>query len=84
LLAPRLLGRRAASDDDERSAAVKPIKGHELLFEGRLMNSYLPGNGVGKGRCRCGALSPDLPTTAARKRWHREHKQAILDAQGAQ
>lgn len=31
----------------------------------------------GHARCSCGAVSPHLPTVAARKRWHREHKDAL-------
>ena len=34
-------------------------------------------SGVGIGVCRCGASSAVLPTAAARKAWHREHKDAI-------
>lgn len=30
--------------------------------------------GTGIGVCRCGATSPVLPSNAARKRWHAEHK----------
>lgn len=32
---------------------------------------------TGRALCECGAESPVLPSTAARKRWHREHKDAI-------
>jgi hypothetical protein len=39
--------------------------------------------------CRCGEVSPPLPSTRARKQWHREHKAEVLagraeDTQGEQ
>lgn len=61
------------------------VKGHTLPLEGRVMNWRGPGSGPGRGRCSCGATSEEeLPTTAARQRWHREHKLAVLAAQEAQ
>jgi hypothetical protein len=55
------------------------LVGHELRWEGRLDNYVYARNRNGEGstRCTCGALSPVLPSTAARKRWHREHKDAV-------
>lgn len=70
------------------------VKGHGLISEGA---GYPPGTEArsalarywgtfhepaGVGLCRCGATSDPLPSNAARKRWHREHKQAVLDAAG--
>lgn len=56
------------------------VKGHTLPYEGRVSTFMRMGSGPGKGKCSCGAESSEtLPTTAARQRWHREHKQAILD-----
>ena len=42
--------------------------------------------GIGKGKayCSCGQLSPVLECTAARKRWHKEHKQAIREHMSAE
>lgn len=61
------------------------LAGHELRYEGRvfdaavgLVNSLV--NGRGATRCSCGEWSPVLPSTAARKRWHREHKDAVRAA----
>ncbi len=31
-------------------------------------------SGEGRGVCACGAFSDYLPTSAARRRWHNEHK----------
>ena len=39
-----------------------------------------PQFGPGQTRCQCGEWSPELPTTAARKRWHREHKQQVAQS----
>ncbi len=52
------------------------LAGHALRNEGRL---YEHGMSVraGVGRCECGATSPILPGPSARRRWHREHKDAI-------
>jgi hypothetical protein len=47
------------------------LKGHSLLFEGRCL-------GVGKAICSCGQKSDNLPSNAARQRWHKEHKDAII------
>lgn len=61
------------------------VAGHGLRYEGRTHNAYRGlGNGVGTGKCECGAESPDLPTTAARQRWHKEHKAEVLRERGAQ
>lgn len=34
-------------------------------------------SGPGMGLCECGEYSPLLPNRAARKRWHREHKDQV-------
>ena len=54
------------------------------MHEGNaLMHSDAPGyyrltyQSKGAGYCECGAESPELPSTAARKRWHAGHKDAI-------
>lgn len=60
------------------------IKGHTLVAEGDPHDRFgIPtwtygGPVTGSGRCRCGVQSEPLPTTAARKRWHREHKAEVL------
>lgn len=59
------------------------LPGHELPNEGRLQTPYGPRNHAGQARCTCGAASPVLPNTAARKQWHREHKDQIRAAQEA-
>jgi hypothetical protein len=40
--------------------------------------------GDGRALCECGKKSQVLPSTAARKRWHREHKEAVRDIAAAQ
>jgi hypothetical protein len=55
------------------------LPGHELPFEGA---AQYPGvaNGEGFTTCSCGEKSPVLQNRAARKRWHREHKEAVRAA----
>lgn len=57
------------------------LRGHGLVAEGwahGANGSRMPFRGVpGHGKCECGALSDELPNTASRKRWHREHKEAV-------
>lgn len=36
----------------------------------------------GRALCECGEWSPELPSTAARKRWHREHKDEVRTREG--
>ena len=57
------------------------VNGHGLRHEGRYWNgwTYVSG-GMAPGICECGAKSPELPTAVARKRWHREHKEAVSRA----
>jgi hypothetical protein len=54
------------------------VKGHSLLHEGRYWDglTFVAG-GMAPGRCSCGQASEGLPSAAARKRWHREHKAKI-------
>ncbi len=62
------------------------VAGHALLGEGA---PYSESNQrdwygkVGRGRCECGERSGVLPTTAARKRWHAEHKASVTERGGA-
>jgi hypothetical protein len=59
------------------------LAGHELPNEGRIFptGSFYS---VPKGstRCSCGEESPVLSSVNARKRWHREHKDAVRAAAG--
>ena len=70
------------------------LRGHALQHEGGAMEvwdprSYSPEiNGqkvgptyepIGKALCQCGEWSPVLPSTAARKRWHTDHKAAVRE-----
>ncbi|GAA2347487.1 hypothetical protein [Dactylosporangium salmoneum] len=57
------------------------VAGHGLLREGAIYdeNGHLPHgavvrSGPGRGKCECGSLSEVLPSTAARRRWHADHK----------
>jgi hypothetical protein len=55
-----------------------PIKGHRLLYEGRVLHRVLrSGDAVSLGGCECGA-TPDgwlnEVSAYAMKQWHREHK----------
>lgn len=57
------------------------VPGHTLPYEGKILRQYRWSNGPGKAKCSCGAESAlELESTAARKRWHREHKRAVIDA----
>lgn len=65
------------------------LAGHELQSEGapydsngKLTNILYGGtSGVGRGKCSCGALSPDLDSGNQRKAWHRDHKDQIRKEQ---
>ena len=63
------------------------VPGHELIregapFEANGRSSY-PARwgsgtgGTGRGKCSCGALSEVLDSGAARKNWHRRHKDSV-------
>jgi hypothetical protein len=59
------------------SAPVQPLSqrphlGIELAYDNPA---------VGRTRCECGEWSPELPSTAARQRWHRDHKNDVLTTQ---
>ncbi len=58
---------------------MKPnrLAGHGLLAEGRVPNGWSYGTGSGRARCECGWESDILPTTAARQRAHRAHKEWV-------
>lgn len=60
------------------------VKGHTLRFEGQAFdaNGYKASKqSLGYGKCSCGALSDELDSNAARKRWHRAHKAEVIAAQ---
>ncbi len=62
------------------------LAGHTLPFKGRVhLGTTIIGDGNGQGRtkCSCGDDSPMLPSTAARKKWHRDHKNDIRSGLGA-
>lgn len=58
---------------------MKPnrLAGHTLHSEGRLFDLHGYPQCCGPAVCSCGATSGNLHTAAARKRWHREHKDAV-------
>jgi hypothetical protein len=58
------------------------VKGHTLLFEGDAIGRSWELSGPGIGKCSCGEKSETLKNRATRKRWHREHKMAVLRLQG--
>lgn len=53
------------------------VPGHGLRNEGKAVDAAGWFVKVGKGRCECGAQSPELTSDNARKRWHREHKAEV-------
>ena len=55
------------------------VKGHTLVMEGRLSWCRYDSlsHHFGRGTCSCGAQSDELPTTTARQRWHRNHKEEM-------
>lgn len=60
------------------------VKGHHLLFEGAALGQSFNRTGSGIGGCSCGARSEELPTRAARKRWHKDHKAGVLASRETQ
>lgn len=62
------------------------VSGHTLIDEGAAHDANgrrpygLSRRGDGHGRCSCGALSERLPSANARKRWHRDHKAAVMSS----
>lgn len=66
------------------------VPGHGLRDEGKPFwwsehrQEYVrkPGcDSEGQALCRCGEFSGVLPTDAARKRWHRAHKEEVWQGQ---
>jgi hypothetical protein len=62
------------------------LSGHELIGEGaaydakgkyRVQEIWGGTAGTGKGKCSCGALSPELTSGTKRKAWHRAHKDEL-------
>jgi hypothetical protein len=59
------------------------LAGHTLILEGegyKIIAGYparTRNNGDGCAKCSCGQFSPTLPNRAARKRWHKEHKEEV-------
>ena len=56
------------------------LKGHTLRREGQAFDErgrWLPNEPYGCGKCSCGEVSVPLHTDAARKRWHRAHKDSL-------
>lgn len=66
-----------------RSDGQLVVKGHTLRAEGlgyRKPGIDDPWSRGMRGSCSCGEYSDPLNSDRARKRWHREHKQAVLAA----
>jgi len=69
-------------------ATTTLLKGHGLVEEGwpfigtQVRARYRGSPGMGK--CSCGEMSEMLPSTVARKRWHREHKDKVRAAIAAE
>jgi len=66
---------------------IDRLVGHALFNEGAPFDNngrrIWPGNDPypqGRGQCECGEKSAVEVSAAARKRWHREHKQAVRNA----
>ena len=66
---------------------TQPMAGHGLRFAGAPHNAaghrislYGPATGDGRAKCTCGWLSGVLPTAAARKHAHAEHKRQVQAA----
>ena len=56
------------------------VKGHTLLFEGQPLGiDIYARRGLGRGKCSCGAMSELLLSNAARKRWHKQHKEEVKE-----
>lgn len=64
------------------------VAGHSLRCEGavfdergQLSGGRVVRTGPGRAKCECGVLSEVLPSTAARRRWHRDvHKPEVSGA----
>lgn len=70
------------------SATSARVSGHALWYEGAPHDDngrrigWQGTHGEGRGVCTCGARSEVLPSGYQRKRWHREHKAAVLSQNG--
>lgn len=70
----------------ETVSTTTRVSGHALMNEGAAFRDegerenfgrYVLGTGgAGRAKCSCGELSDPLPTSTARRAWHREHKAA--------
>lgn len=61
------------------------LPGHTLPCEGRVqLGGLLIGDGNGEGRavCSCGQESELLPSTSARQKWHKDHKNDVRSELG--
>ena len=62
------------------------LKGHALVRRGwphwNDGEAHLAATAGGSARCKCGAMSPWLPSRNERKRWHRGHKEQVRREQG--
>jgi len=65
---------------------VTRLVGHGLRNEGAAYDDrgypldaggYVVRSGPGRAKCECGELSEVLPSTSARKAWHRQHKAEV-------
>lgn len=53
------------------------LAGHGLRNEGRVYDAANQRVAAGSSRCECGESSPELPSQAARQRWHERHKERM-------
>lgn len=70
----------------EALSTTKRVTGHSLMNEGAAFRDdgeredfgrhVLGTAGPGRAKCSCGELSEPLPSSTARRAWHREHKAA--------
>lgn len=68
--------------EQRRGELPRRLAGHSLPNEGRVHDGHGQGytNGPGRVQCSCGEHSPELPNTAQRRKWHRQHKADVLAA----
>lgn len=57
------------------------LAGHTLPNEGDVRDAHGYKLRAASTQCSCGEQSPILSNTAQRRKWHAEHKAAILAAQ---
>ncbi len=69
------------TSEGARRASGARLSGHVLPYDGRLQvaGRLADGDANASGRtvCSCGEESPLLPSTNARRQWHRDHKDRI-------